>query len=57
VLLERCADGVTAGTSEDYLHVTVRPVEGEGAPRAGDVVTVLVTRAEGGSAWGSLVEC
>jgi hypothetical protein len=32
-------------------------VEGGGAPRAGDVVTVLVTRAEGGSAWGSLVEC
>jgi threonylcarbamoyladenosine tRNA methylthiotransferase MtaB len=56
VLVEQVGDGFATGTSEDYLHVTVHLREETPAPNAGDVVEVIVTGAERGTAWGSLAE-
>jgi threonylcarbamoyladenosine tRNA methylthiotransferase MtaB len=56
VLVEQVGDGFATGTSEDYLHLTVHLREETPAPNAGDVVEVIVTGAERGTAWGSLAE-
>jgi threonylcarbamoyladenosine tRNA methylthiotransferase MtaB len=59
VLVERVADGVAEGTSEDYLHTRVR-VDATGstdAPRRGDVVDVDVLSAERGCIWARLARC
>ncbi|MDO8915561.1 MAG: tRNA (N(6)-L-threonylcarbamoyladenosine(37)-C(2))-methylthiotransferase MtaB [Coriobacteriia bacterium] len=57
VLVERVGDEVATGTTEDYLHVTVRLSPAVTAPRPGDVVPATITAAERGSAWAVLAEC
>jgi threonylcarbamoyladenosine tRNA methylthiotransferase MtaB len=54
LLVEKVDGFVAAGTSEDYLHVTVRLPESGARPHVGDVLEGKVTAAERGSAWGVL---
>jgi len=59
VLVERVADGVAEGTSEDYLHVRVR-LDADGKQwtvRAGDVLPVEIVSAERGGAWARPARC
>ncbi len=55
VLVERLGGFTFAGTSEDYLHVTVRVADSDVLPRSGDVVAVDITAAERGAAWATLL--
>lgn len=49
VLVERVADGIATGTSEDYLTVHVRDLPD--ATRPGDVVRVRITASQRGAVW------